>query len=92
VPQVLARRRLPGDAIVLITAPNISLNAGPAPIMVVVAASHAGVYSNVEPASGAFFGVLFLKEPLGPLALAGGVLVNLATVLISLSPPKPSSS
>ena len=52
-----------------------------------VAASLAGIYSNVEPASGALFGVLILKETLGPLALAGGLLVIGAAVLISLAPP-----
>jgi probable blue pigment (indigoidine) exporter len=55
-----------------------------------VAASHAGIYSNIEPAAGAFFGVVFLKESLGPLALAGGLFVIGAAIIIALAPPAPT--
>ncbi len=52
-----------------------------------VAAAHAGVYANVEPAAGALLGVALLKESLNPLALLGGLLIVGAAVTISLAPP-----
>lgn len=57
-----------------------------------VAASLAGIYSNVEPASGALLGVLVLKEFLSPLALVGGLLIIGAAVVISVAPPIPAPS
>jgi drug/metabolite transporter (DMT)-like permease len=48
-------------------------------------AARAGVYGNIEPVVGAAMGVFLLGEVLGPTALAGGVIVILAAILVSIS-------
>ena len=52
-------------------------------------AARAGVYGNIEPVVGAAMGVFLLGEVLGPAALAGGVIVVLAALLVSAGPAPP---
>jgi drug/metabolite transporter (DMT)-like permease len=47
-----------------------------------VGATHAAVYTNLEPFLGALFAVLILSERLGPLQIAGGVVIG-AGILIA---------
>lgn len=49
-----------------------------------VAAARAGVFVNLEPVVGALMGVALLHETLGPMALAGGVLIVTSAVAFSV--------
>ena len=49
-----------------------------------VAAARAGVFVNLEPVVGALLGVTLMHEALGPMALAGGVLIVCSAVVFSL--------
>lgn len=48
-----------------------------------VSASHAGVYTNLEPVVGVLLGVMFLHETLQPWAIIGGLLVIAGAVAIT---------
>lgn len=48
------------------------------------AASHAGVYANLEPLVGALPGLPMLHDPLGASAAVGGLIVLLAALAVSL--------
>jgi len=48
-----------------------------------VSASHAGIYTNLEPVVGVLLGVMFLHETLQPWAIIGGLLVIVGAVAIS---------
>ena len=48
-----------------------------------VAASHAGIYTNLEPVVGALLGVMFLRETLQPSAIVGGLLVLAGAIAIT---------
>jgi drug/metabolite transporter (DMT)-like permease len=56
-----------------------------------VGATHAAVYANLEPFLGALFAVFVLSEHLGPLQIAGGVVIGLGILIArkrgSLAPP-----
>ncbi len=48
-----------------------------------VSASHAGVYTNLEPVVGVLLGVTFLHETLQPWAIIGGLLVIVGAIAIT---------
>jgi drug/metabolite transporter (DMT)-like permease len=48
-----------------------------------VSASHAGIYTNLEPVVGALLGVMFLRETLQPQAVVGGLLVIAGAIAIT---------
>jgi drug/metabolite transporter (DMT)-like permease len=48
-----------------------------------VSASHAGIYTNLEPVVGALLGVMFLHETLRPQAIVGGLLVIAGAIAIT---------
>jgi drug/metabolite transporter (DMT)-like permease len=48
-----------------------------------VSASHAGIYTNLEPVVGALLGVMFLRETLQPSAIVGGLLIIAGAVAIT---------
>jgi drug/metabolite transporter (DMT)-like permease len=56
-----------------------------------VPASRAGVFLNIEPALGAWLGVQFLGERLGPYAWAGGALILIAAVALTILGHSPGS-
>ncbi len=53
-----------------------------------VSASHAGIYTNLEPVVGALLGVMFLHETLQPSAIVGGLLVIAGAIAITQSESK----
>ena len=55
-----------------------------------VDASRGGVFGNLEPLVGAGLGVAFLGDVLGPTAVAGGVLLLVAALLVTRPQPRPS--
>lgn len=48
-----------------------------------LSASHAGIYTNLEPVVGVLLGVMFLRETLQPWAIVGGLLVIAGAVAIT---------
>jgi drug/metabolite transporter (DMT)-like permease len=52
-----------------------------------VPATRAGIFVNFEPVVGSILGVTLLGESLGPLAVAGGVLIIVSAVVFSLRKP-----
>lgn len=47
-----------------------------------------GVYSNIQPVTGVFLAVIFLKEKISWIGIVGGVLVIASTIVISIYPVK----
>ncbi|HKR02386.1 MAG TPA: EamA family transporter [Pyrinomonadaceae bacterium] len=48
-----------------------------------VSASHAGIYTNIEPVVGVLLSVIFLHESLKPGAIVGGLLIISGAIIIS---------
>ena len=53
-----------------------------------VSASHAGVYTNLEPVVGVLLGVMFLRETLQPWAIVGGLLVIAGAIAVARAESK----
>jgi len=56
-----------------------------------VPASRAGVFLNIEPALGSWLGVQLLGEHLGPYAWAGGALILVAAITLTVRGHEPGS-
>jgi drug/metabolite transporter (DMT)-like permease len=56
-----------------------------------VPASNAAVFVNLEPVVGAILGMILFREAFGVLSIAGGVLIVVSSVVVSLRPVRSRS-